>query len=48
MAATKTTPEKLVIGVWQGRCKDGDVEANLSRASEVIDEAAGAGCYGAG
>lgn len=36
--------EKLVIGVWQGICRDGDVAANLARAEEAIDEAAEAGC----
>ena len=36
--------DKLIIGVWQGRCKDGDLEANLARAGEVIDEAGAAGC----
>ncbi len=36
--------EKLVIGVWQGRCADGDVAANLARTEAVIDEAADAGC----
>ena len=36
--------EKLVIGVWQGECKNGDLAANIARTEEVIDEAAGAGC----
>ena len=35
---------KLVIGVWQGYCKVGDVAANVKRAEKVIDEAAEAGC----
>ncbi len=33
-----------VIGVWQGRCEVGDVEANVARAKRVVDEAAAAGC----
>ncbi|KKL26945.1 hypothetical protein LCGC14_2390160, partial [marine sediment metagenome] len=36
--------EKLVIGVWQGRSRDGDLAANLVRAAEVIEEAGDAGC----
>ena len=36
--------EKLVIGAWQGICREGDVTANLERAGKVIDEAAEAGC----
>jgi predicted amidohydrolase len=36
--------EKLIIGVWQGRCEDGNLEANLVRTEQVIDEAAEAGC----
>jgi predicted amidohydrolase len=36
--------EKLIIGVWQGACRDGDLGANLARAEAVIDEAARAGC----
>jgi len=36
--------KKLVIGVWQGLCEDGDVAANLARTEKVIDEAAAAGC----
>lgn len=36
--------DKLVIGVWQGVCRDGDVAANLARTGEVIDAAAAAGC----
>ncbi|MCZ7644071.1 MAG: carbon-nitrogen hydrolase family protein [Planctomycetota bacterium] len=36
--------DRLVLGVWQGRCADGDLERNLARAGEVIDEAARAGC----
>lgn len=36
--------QKLVIGVWQGACKVGDLEANLERTRRVIDEAADAGC----
>lgn len=35
---------RLVVGVWQGACADGDVAANLARAAQVVDEAAGAGC----
>jgi predicted amidohydrolase len=35
---------KFVIGAWQGRCKDGDLAANIARTEEVIDEAAEAGC----
>ena len=37
-------PERLVIGVWQGRCVEGDVDANVARTQRVIDEAATAGC----
>lgn len=36
--------DKLIIGVWQGVCKDGDLAANLARTERVIDEAAEAGC----
>ena len=36
--------DKLIIGVWQGVCRDGDLEANLARTAQVIDEAADAGC----
>lgn len=36
--------ERLIVGAWQGRIQDGDVEANLTRAVEIIDEAAEAGC----
>ncbi len=36
--------DKLVIGVWQGVCRDDDLEANLARTAEVIDEAGDAGC----
>jgi len=36
--------DKLVIGVWQGRCADGDLAANIKRTEEVIDEAGEAGC----
>ena len=36
--------EKLVIGVWQGVCEDGNLEANLARTERVIEEAAEAGC----
>jgi len=35
---------KLVVGTWQGVCKDGDIAANLARTEKVIDEAAAAGC----
>jgi len=31
--------DRLIIGVWQGRCKDGDLAANIARTAEVIDEA---------
>ena len=40
----RSAVEKLVIGVWQGECRDGDVAANIARTKEVIDEAAEAGC----
>ena len=36
--------DKLIVGVWQGRCTDGDLAANIARAERVIDEAADAGC----
>ena len=36
--------ESLVISVWQGRCVDGDVDANVARTAGVIDEAGSAGC----
>ncbi len=36
--------DRLIIGVWQGACKDGDLTANLARAERAIDEAAEAGC----
>lgn len=36
--------DRLIIGVWQGECKDGDLAANLARAERAIDEAAAAGC----
>ncbi|MGB2820106.1 MAG: carbon-nitrogen hydrolase family protein [Phycisphaerae bacterium] len=36
--------DRLIIGVWQGRCEDGDLAANLARTGEVIDEAGEAGC----
>ena len=36
--------DKFVIGVWQGKCKDGDVAANIARTRKVIDEAAAARC----
>ena len=36
--------DRLIIGVWQGRCANGDLEANLRRAGEIIDEAGRAGC----
>jgi len=36
--------DKLVIGAWQGVCKDGDLSANLARTEEVIDRAGDAGC----
>jgi len=39
-----SVPEKLVIGVWQGVCVSADMDANLKRAGEVIDEAGDTGC----
>ena len=36
--------DRLIIGVWQGACNDGDLAANLARAERAIDEAAAAGC----
>jgi len=36
--------DKLVIGVWQGVCADGDLAANLDKTAWVIDRAAEAGC----
>jgi len=42
--AEEAGTDRLIIGVWQGRCADGDVEANLARAEQVIDEAGTAGC----
>jgi predicted amidohydrolase len=36
--------DKLIVGVWQGRCADGDLEKNIARTAQVIDEAAAAGC----
>ena len=36
--------DRLIVGVWQGRCEDGNVAANLARTEQVIDEAAEAGC----
>jgi predicted amidohydrolase len=36
--------DKLVIGVWQGVCRDGDVAANLAQTETVIDAAAALGC----
>lgn len=44
MIPDETTPDRLVIGVWQGACASADLEANLKRAAEVIDEAGDAGC----
>ena len=35
---------ELIIGIWQGKCHDGDLDANIKRAGEVIDEAAAARC----
>ena len=40
--------DRLVIGVWQGVCKDGDLAANISRTREVIDQAARAALNAAG
>lgn len=37
--------DRLVIGVWQGVCQDGDLAANLTRTAQVMDEAADAGCH---
>ena len=37
-------PPKLIVGVWQGVCIDGDLEKNIARTAQVIDEAAEAGC----
>jgi len=37
-------PAKLIVGVWQGRCADGNLARNIARTEEVIDEAARAGC----
>jgi predicted amidohydrolase len=34
----------LRIGVWQGVCVDGDVDANIARCAGVIDEAGEAKC----
>ncbi len=36
--------DKLVIGVFQGHCVDGDLPANIARTEKVIDEAAERGC----
>ena len=36
--------DKLILGIWQGRVIDGDVDANFARAHELVDEAAAAGC----
>jgi len=36
--------DKLVIGVWQGVCADGDLAANLDKTARVIDRAGQAGC----
>ena len=36
--------DKLVIGVWQGHCAEGDLAANIARTEKVIDEAGEAGC----
>ena len=36
--------DKLIIGVWQGPCRDGDLAANLATVERVIDQAAEAGC----
>ena len=36
--------DELIVGVWQGACRDGDLAANLARTERVIDEAAEAGC----
>jgi len=37
-------PKKVVVGVWQGLCAEGDLAANLARTEQVIDQAAAAGC----
>lgn len=36
--------KSFVIGVWQGRCVDGNLSANIRRTRQVIDEAAATGC----
>lgn len=36
--------DSLTIGVWQGTCRDGDLEANFARSEEVIGMAAAADC----
>jgi predicted amidohydrolase len=41
MAVSK---DKLVVGVWQGRCADGNLAQNIARTAQVIDEAAAALC----
>ncbi|MBI3828616.1 MAG: carbon-nitrogen hydrolase family protein [Planctomycetes bacterium] len=37
-------PSKLIVGVWQGYCADGELEQNIARVAQVIDEAGAAGC----
>jgi predicted amidohydrolase len=39
-----TPPTKLVVGIWQGRCADGNIDANIARTEQVIDEASSACC----
>ncbi len=36
--------EQFRIGVWQGICCNGDLEANIKTTHRVVDEAAEAGC----
>ena len=36
--------DRMVIGIWQGYCHDGDIENNLATTQRVIDEASEAGC----
>lgn len=36
--------KRLIIGAWQGRCVDGDVDANIDLVAQAIDQAAAAGC----
>ncbi len=36
--------KKVIVGAWQGRCRDLDVDANVATARQAIDQAADAGC----